>query len=357
MKSTITLLAKFTIALAVGLMLVVTMTQSAWAQERTYTPAEIQAAFKAVLDHNDLSDREALAKHLGIEMRLDKGRAHKDTYEIYYGRTLRNPSFLFAGMSYHASVDKTQNTTSINLSVEFRECPNFKQWGKDWKLDIPIYKLSPHNPSSYLFFGKKDWDIGLMRGDSSRDGCTLYLQQNFNRTLSLVESPRPVRLANENYVRKLIDLLTSGDLRNDKQVATILQIQLKERSVSWEGERSFSMLSAIDGFSLSYFFNDSRFRGLFFKRVDRFVNLTISLDTQLVCIKATDLTEELDRRAIKYGYESDVKWNLVSISVRSDNLITLKLFSEDDCVSFALMRQITDVMNSPSHLNTSAKTN
>jgi hypothetical protein len=348
--------------LLLGLLWLPLVSKAASAEERTYTPTEVQGAFRAVFDHNDLSDLPALAKHLGIEMRLVHRNIDSQPVEAYDGVMTRNPTFIYAsGLSYDIRLDKAENTTIVSLKFNFRGCPNLGEWKKDWGLKRQPVGMFHHGAGYYDQIESTAFDVGFSityySGDYNGGHCVGRLSQKFDRILTITPTANPQPISSTDLVRKLVGILVSGDLRDDKKIAHILQTQLQKHEASTHRSTSFSLLTLLEGLnngSFSYYMEDSSWKSEAFdsprqKLSERYVSLGFGVDAQLVCINLQDLKKELAGQAIKYEIKENEN-GYTAISVRANHLITLTVKTDTSCMIGVGFRQITDVehsLNSP----------
>jgi hypothetical protein len=318
-----------------------------------WTDDRIQAAFREVLAHGDLSDIGFLQKTLGLELKIIEWELPygSDTVETRAEATT-NPSYLIPyGTSYQLEKNTREGTTQILAHFNIRSCPSITAWGSSWNLQVQdssgMADDMETNVSNQTLKWQPDPEAIVLERTAIGDGCFLELKQHEHGALSLPKPPTPTPGPGTELLERVIDLVVAGDLRDYLRTGRILHVELST-SAELRGHRLYNGGAEAeqiipDTIGFSYYVNDT---GWFAaghpvfqrKRVPKRASLDIDVDTTTNCISPEHLAKRMWQRHLSFSKGKNNQGPTLQVSQRGE-VFTVGYDVQAGCISELRLRQ------------------
>lgn len=322
----------------------------------------LNTAMHDVLAHNDLADLEALSKILGLRFRVKSvDRFDDDERARYEMIALSNPHTMFAsGLRYGALIDKSARQSQISLAFYPRACPDVRAWARSWGLDSSSGGMTDAAGSYDSIDPSERGSIAVRVTRYTGGACEFSLTQNQAKVVAYPVPGIAVRDSGLALARRAVDLVAFGDLRDAASTANILKAEFffpetrapLERSTKEWSVYLTHVIPNIDPRDFRYFANDTGWKrqpssiiALPKELAERSVDLFFTVDTGLVCFSASQIAEELSKRAIAHS-EKFLNEGVKLFTARGENEISLSATVVEGCVKGLHFHQITDAKHS-----------
>ncbi len=314
-------------------------------------------AFYGLLMSGDLADIDAVSKRLGVQ--LSRRRLSWDSgadKERIYAISSTVPHFLLPGLAYEAFSYAQGTHTRIDLNFQARVCPDLNRWARDWGLQLRSEMLTDGAGGVQYIMGPDGITI-LSVGQSSGSMCGGSFHQVRPTVVSFPPAAGGPRNSGNELVRKVAGLVAAGDLRDYRRVGGVLHVDFipigtLRQGLLYEGDAVLGEpLAGIDASLSSYSVADSGWvepPGFVWRPrqlAPRTASISLSIDTEHVCIPVTRLQEELRRRAIDFQI-SDQHGTAVLHAMQSGNQFEISASRFGRCVESFNINQITDFVRS-----------
>jgi hypothetical protein len=309
----------------------------------------------AVILHGHLEDIRFISENLGIDLELPVLN-FESSFHVK-ASVYRNPSFFWgSGISYNVTYDSTTNLTRVDFQFKFRNnCANLEGWGKEWNLPVTSDRITDGGGESSEIRAANRNGIDFIVSRYTWGGCEGFFRQQESGPLLFTKLMMEEKRTSPDLSKPIVDILENGDLRNYEASAKALGVSMIPSTANQNplNRGSVELVNVVPGIlssGFSYYADDTGWMQdpIWFKTpqhlAERFVDMGFAIDTRQVCQTTASVTSELERRSIKYRASLKSTGEL-DIVKDGENLITIKIFTNDGCITGVSFHQTSDFSN------------